>query len=138
MKEFLVVFTIVACAFSPAFAQQDAKLSAAFTESELSDFSKDNPEKLAYLKFKANECYQVQDLSGKKDISHLPDVSTLHDFAKHSDMEVVDALNFDKDQFNPLLYSTDTEVQPAYYRIGDSGALLKIYTEKRCLELFKK
>ncbi len=138
MKEFLVLFVCVACAFSPAFAQQDAKLAAAFTEAELSDFSKNEPDKLAYLKFKANQCYHVQDLSGKKDISDQPDVSALNDLANSANAEIVDASSFDKDQFNPLLYNIDTEVQPAYYRIGDSGALLKIYTEKRCLELFKK
>src|SRR6056297_3142794 len=138
MKEFLILFVGVACAFLPAMAQQDSKLSAAYTEAELSDLSENNPNKLAYLEFKANECYQVQDLSGKKDISDLPNVSTLNDLAKNTNAQMIDVSGFDKNQFNPLLYNIDTKVQPAYYRIGDSGVLLKIYTEKRCLELFKK
>ena len=138
MKEFLILFVGVACVFSTAMAQQDTKLSAAFTEAELSALSKNDPDKLAYLEFKANECYQVQDLSGKKDISDLPNVSALNELAKSGNAQIVDVSGFDKDQFNPLLYNINTEVQPAYYRIGDSGVLLKIYTEKRCLELFKK
>lgn len=138
MKEFLVLLVCVTCMVSSAFAQQDTKLSAAFSEEELSDLSKNDLDKLAFLKFKANECYQVQDLSGKKNISDLPDISALNALAKTPDAEIVDESNFDKDQFNPLLYSVDTEVQPAYYRVGDSGVLIKIFTEKRCLELFKK
>lgn len=137
MKELIVLSVFVTCALSPAFAQQDEKLTAAYTEAELSDFSKVDPEKLAYLQFKADECYQVQDLSGKKDISDLPDISVLNELAKSADVEPIDASVFDKSKFNPLLYQMETEVQPAYYRIGDTGVLLKIYSEQRCKELFK-
>jgi hypothetical protein len=48
----------------------------------------------------------------------------------------LNAQNFNKDTFNPLLYNLDLDNKLAYYRIGDTGQILQILSEQRCRSLF--
>jgi hypothetical protein len=119
-----------------AIAQQTSKLEQAFTTEEITAMKATNPKELAYLEFKADKIYNVQDLAGKKDISNIPDISEINSKAKSADTPELNAQNFNKDTFNPLLYNLDLDNKFAYYRIGDTGQLLQILSEQRCKSLF--
>jgi len=119
-----------------AIAQQTSKLEQAFTAKEIAAMKASDPKEVAYLEFKADKIYNVQDLAGKKDISETPDISEINALAKSADTPELNAQNFDKDTFNPLLYNLDLDNKFAYYRIGDTGQILQILSEQRCRSLF--
>jgi hypothetical protein len=119
-----------------AIAQQTSKLEQAYTKEELASMKATNAKEVAYLEFKADKIYNVQDLAGKKDISDLPDISEINALAKSADTPALNAQNFNKDTFNPLLYNLDLDNKLAYYRIGDTGQILQILSEQRCRSLF--
>ena len=132
------LFILVLICPGLAFAQDFSKVEEAFSSEELARLKESDTDKMEYLQFKANECYSVQDLSGMKDISELNDVSTLNQIVVHKEAKPIMAANFDNNAFNPLLYNIESQNRPAYYRIGDTGRLLKIYSEKRCKELYQQ
>jgi hypothetical protein len=119
-----------------AIAQQTSKLEQAFNSKEIASMKASDPKEVAYLEFKADKIYNVQDLAGKKDISETPDISEINALAKRADTPELNAQNFDKDTFNPLLYNLDLDNKFAYYRIGDTGQILQILSEQRCRSLF--
>jgi len=119
-----------------AIAQQNSKLEQAFTSEEIASMKASDPKEVAYLEFKADKIYNVQDLAGKKDISDFPDISEINAKAKSSNTPQLNAENFDKDTFNPLLYNLNLDNQFEYYRIGDTGQILQILSEQRCRSLF--
>lgn len=119
-----------------AIAQQSSKLEQAYTANEIATMKAADAKEVAYLEFKADKIYNVQDLAGKKDISDLPDISEINAKAKNADTPELNAENFNKDTFNPLLYNLNLDNQFATYRIGDTGQLLQIISEQRCRSLF--
>ena len=119
-----------------AIAQQTSKLEQAFTSEEIAAMKASNAKEVAYLEFKADKIYNVQDLAGKKDISSIPDIAEINAKAKSADTAELNAENFDKESFNPLLYNLSLDNQFEYYRIGDTGQLLQIISEQRCRSLF--
>lgn len=119
-----------------AIAQQTSKLEQAFTSEEIASMKAADAKEVAYLQFKADKIYNVQDLAGKKDISSIPDISEINAKAKSADTPELNAENFNKETFNPLLYNLNLDNQFEYYRIGDTGQLLQIISEQRCRSLF--
>lgn len=135
MKTQIAILALMA--FPVLLSGQDTqKVEEALGAKVVEALEKNNPEELAYLAFKADQCFAVQDLSGKKDISNLEDITVLNGRMKNAEGAAISADNFTKGQFNPLRYDFGTEGKMAYYRIGDSGKLLKIYAEERCRSLF--
>jgi hypothetical protein len=119
-----------------ALAQQTSKLEQAFTAEEIAAMKATDAKEVAYLEFKADKIYNVQDLAGRKDISDLPDISEINAKAKNAETLELNAENFNKETFNPLLYNLNLDNQFEYYRIGDTGQLLQIISEQRCRSLF--
>jgi len=130
-------FLLLVIFFFPALlSAQSDKVTQAYSPAELEEMKKTNPDVIHYLNYKADHCYFVQDLSGKKDISDLPDVLHLNEIARINAPEMNET-SFKEESFNPLFYST-AEKTPQYFRIGDSGILLKILAEEACRTAFKK
>jgi hypothetical protein len=119
-----------------AIAQGTSKLEQVYTAEEIATMRAADAKEVAYLEFKADKIYNVQDLAGKKDISSTPDISEINAKAKNPNTPALTAENFDKDTFNPLLYNLDIDNKFEYYRIGDTGQLLQIISEQRCMSLF--
>ncbi len=119
-----------------SMAQESSKLEQAFTKAEIEEMRAADAKQVAYLEFKANNIYNVQDLAGKKDISSIQDISAINAKAKNPGTPEITAANFNKDTFNPLLYNLDIDTKFDYYRIGDTGQLLQIISEQRCKSLF--
>lgn len=126
--------------FLPAIvvAQQSSKLNEVYESHELEQLEATNPEAIKYLEFKANHCFAVQDLSGKKDIAELPDISELNKNTEHSKAPELNQENFDADSFNPLFYDVEGKERTGYYRIGETGVLLKVFTEESCKSYYKR
>lgn len=133
-----LVISFLGCVAFPlmSMAQTSSKVAEALSKEEIAKLQDDGGNELEYLEFQAHHCYAVQDLSGIKDISSLSDVSDLNNILNRDSNKRVTANNFTTDGFNPLLYDFGTDSRMAYYRIGDSGKVLKIYSEERCRTLF--
>lgn len=132
-----VILSAVAVVFLTSLcgAQSNNKLQEAFSAEEI---SKLNESEKAYLVYKADRCYAVQDLSGKKDISTFPDVSELNDKAVKELNTPISSDQFEAASFNPVLFDFGKNAKMAYFRIGDTGKILKIYSEQRCRSLFEE
>ena len=135
MKSINFIMLVIFCL--PAFlSAQSDKVLQVYSSAELKELDRKNPDETAYLTYKAEHCYFVQDLSGKKDISDLPDVSQLNQSALDG-APTVDANTFSGETFNVLYYPT-SEKTTQYYRVGASGVLLRILSEESCRKAFNK
>lgn len=138
MKNALFVFLLSLSFPFLAVAQNHSKLEQAYSAEELADIKAKGVSHLAYLEFKANNCYSTQDLSGKKDVSEQTDITALNALKVSAEVADINGTNFNKDTFNPLLYKTEQIKNMAYYRVGDTGVMLKLFSEERCQSMFKK
>lgn len=138
MKNILTVLLLSLTLPFVASAQNNAKLEQAYSADELSAIKAKDANQLNYLQYKANSCFSTQDLSGKKDLSEQTDISALNELKISPEVADINGANFDKATFNPLLYKTDQIENMVYYRVGDTGVLLKLYSEERCQSMFKK
>lgn len=136
MKNILLVFALSLALPILASAQSNSKLEQAVSVNAISTAQAKNQVK--YLEFKANNCFSTQDLSGKKDISNQTDISALNALKISPEVADISGTNFNKATFNPLLYKTDQIKNMAYYRVGDTGVLLKLFSEEYCQSTFKK
>ncbi len=93
-------------------------------------------EKLAILEFQNRHGYAVQDLSGVKDISEYPNALEVQPIIGNT--EALDT-SIENNSFDLFAYSFPVEHNTQkYYRIGDSGRLLVIYSTATVKSLFNE
>lgn len=93
-------------------------------------------EKLAILEFQNRHGYAIQDLSGIKDISGFPDALEVQPIIGNT--EALDT-SIENNSFDLFAYSFPVEHNTQkYYRIGETGRLLVIYSTTKVKSLFNE
>lgn len=93
-------------------------------------------EKLAILEFQNRHGYAVQDLAGVKDISEYPNALEVEPLLEN--IESLDT-SMENDSFDLFGYSFPVEHDTqSYYRIGDTGRLLVIYSTATVKSLYNQ
>lgn len=131
------LFTLMFISITVVSGQSLTKVNQAFSSEEIAIMKNANPEELSFLEFKAEHCVIVQDLSGKKDVSDIEDISTMNKYARNANEVQIKGNNFVLEEFNVLLFDLDLKNKKAYYRIGDTGQIMQILSDERCRELYQ-
>lgn len=124
MKSLIITtLALVAFAFSTSL-QAQSTLENRFGEDAINSIQ--GSEKLAILQFQNQHGYYIQDLSGVKDVSEYPDALEIAPVNENTPELTEALLNNELELFAyafPLAKRTNL-----YYRIGDTGKLMVIYS----------
>lgn len=134
MKKLFIMLAIVMISSFTMAQEVSEKVEAAFSPEEIQELQQD-PEQLEYWNFYADNVF-VYNVDAKN-WQDFDDISTLQ--PKSDNTPVLTTENFDPETFNPLLYDIeleDKEIQ--YFKIGDTGEVLMIYSHLRFDVLFDR
>ena len=134
MKNFIIsAVVILGFAFSTS-AYGQTTLENRFGEEAIASIQ--GSEKLAILEFQNENGYAIQDLSGIKDVSQYPnalEVSPVADGTPELTEEILDG------DFELFAYEFQTSGKTNnYYRVGESGKLLVVYSMNAVKRLHNK
>lgn len=93
-------------------------------------------EKLAILEFQNENGYAVQDLSGKKDVSQFPDALEIEPIHE-STPDLTESMLDEGFQLFAYDFPTSGKIN-TYYRVGDTGKLLVVYSIEAVKKLYSK
>ncbi|GAB4287215.1 MAG: hypothetical protein Kow0068_12940 [Marinilabiliales bacterium] len=131
MKTLFVIIGILS--FTILLSQEsmikiNKKLLSKYDKEYLEDLQKNDPEKLEYLNFYADNCYKFMQFPTDKQIPHQllykvnPETKALEEVKEISGLEI---------DFNPFEYNCKTDKEkPLYYKIGDTGQMIMMRSEK--------
>lgn len=130
----LTLIAIVLCLLSSTSIYGQSILEDRFGASTIQEIQ--GTEKLAILEFQNRHGYAVQDLAGVKDISEYPNALEVEPIGEN--IEALDA-SIDNNSFDLFGYSFPVEHNShSYYRIGETGRLLVIYSTTTVKSLFNE
>lgn len=130
----LTLISIVMCLFLGTSAFGQNVLEAKYGASAIEEIQ--GTEKLAILEFQNRHGYAVEDMSGVKDITEFPDALEIQPVIDQ--LEGLDS-SIDNNSFDLFGYAFPIEHNShQYYRIGDTGRLLIIYSTATVKSLFNE
>lgn len=130
----LTLIAIVLCLLSSTSTYGQNILEDRFGASTIQEIH--GTEKLAILEFQNRHGYAVQNMAGIKDISQYPNAIEVEPI--NDDIAALDA-SINNDSFDLFGYSFPIEHNThTYYRIGDTGRLLVIYSTATVKSLFNE
>lgn len=135
MKLFIPFLFVAASLFLFTKIQAQNTLIERFGEEAIASIQ--GSEKLAILEFQNENGYAVQDLSGLKDISEHPNALEVEPVLEETSQLEEDT--FEQDTFELFAYKFSIPgKRNAYYRIGDSGKVLVIYSTSYVKQLYEQ
>ena len=135
MKNLIIIASFLLISSVAISQTASDKVQEAFSAEKITELQENNPEKLEYWNFYADKVFVFN--PNAKSADSFDDISTLE--PKYEDVPVLTAENFDAETFNPLLYNIelkDKELQ--YFKVGNSGSVLMIYSNMRFDVLFER
>lgn len=127
------VLTIIAIFVLTDLKGQDA-LTQKFGAETISEIQ--GTEKLAFLEFQNLRGYAVQDLSGIKDVSQYPDALEISPLLEETPLLTENILVEGIEMFAYGFPISGKQNQ--YYRIGNSGKLLTIYSTESVKKMYSE
>lgn len=120
------------CLLSVFYCQAQTTIIQRFGQDAVN--SVEGTEKLAILEFQNLHGYAVQDLTGKKDISEYPDALEVAPLTENTPPLTVEIIQTGFELFAYDFALAGRENQ--YYRVGDTGILLILYSTKNVKDLY--
>ncbi|PLX08624.1 MAG: hypothetical protein C0596_07155 [Marinilabiliales bacterium] len=136
MKKIAVIISLISLVSTISLAQEvyvDSRLDVAFSEDYLNDLLENSPHQLKYMNWYLDNSYSIVD-AGLDKCEQMPYLKHLDPVNKiiGSNVESVDEGNF-----NIYMYQIEREFDKnVYYRIGDTGKALVIYSHKKLANNF--
>lgn len=129
IKRLLFVAFVLSASFLSA-QEASSKVKQVYSEAQLAAMSS---EQLQWNNFLAEELAVIQ-LAPEK-ASGLTDLTTVG----RKDGQPIDPSTVTVADFNPLMYNFSSDLpQNAYYRVGDTGLVIVVYSQARLEQLYAR